>query len=199
MISANAGSVAHCLISPQISTQAFSGLKPPDTTETTMTFTGKFNLEDPASPGSRDWADKLLTPKGGFLWVQHNETLEVTWAVSMYHGLHCIETIRSRMLETAPGPRLYQSQNAELSDHAAHCLDYLAQSLVCSGDTTIEPPFWRRDENGNIVGYGVDGEGTQHHCKDTRRVRDLIESSERDPVSPWGWKLGDTVESVFGL
>ena len=93
----------------------------------TTSFLGQLSLEDPTNASSQTWSEKLLTPKGGFLWVQHNETLDVTWGISTFHSLHCLNIIRSRLLDPSPGPKLYVNQRSGSSDHAAHCLDYLAQ------------------------------------------------------------------------
>jgi hypothetical protein len=115
---------------------------PPSTSleTTSTTFVGELDLDHPDSPGSQAWAGKLLTPKGGFLWVKYNETLDVTWAITMFHGLHCLEVIRSRLLDTSSGPKLFASQNSSVSDHAVHCLDYLAQVRAISKAWTKRLP-----------------------------------------------------------
>lgn len=116
--------------------QAYSAFQPSTATgcpvlkfEETMTttFVGELDLDNPDSQGSQAWANKLLTPKGGFLWIKYNDTLDVTWAITMFHGLHCLEVIRSRLLDTSSGQKLFPSKNSNTSDHAVHCLDYIAQ------------------------------------------------------------------------
>lgn len=69
---------------------------------------------------------------------------------------------------------------------------------MCNGDTTIEPPFWRNN-NRDIIGYGIDGDGAQHLCKGTKNARKIAEQSEQAPLARWGWQLGDTVESIFDV
>ncbi len=74
--------------------------------------------------------------------------------------------------------------------HVPHCLGYIAQvwivldgpylpddangcglsspqSIICSGDDTIEPPWLSRDTAGHIAEQGVDGDGIEHQCRDT--------------------------------
>lgn len=69
---------------------------------------------------------------------------------------------------------------------------------MCAGDSTIEPPWVRKDEAGNIIRQGVDGHGVQHTCKDTRLLWETAEKSEEAGIDPWNWQVGDTVERVFG-
>lgn len=99
--------------------------KPEETT--TRSFVGVLDFNNPKSEGSQAWANRLLPPNGGFLWVKYNDTLDVTWAITMFHGLHCLEVIRSRLLDTSSGHKLFPSQESNVSDHAVHCLDYIAQ------------------------------------------------------------------------
>lgn len=49
-----------------------------------------------------------------------------------------------------------------------------------------------------MVDAGVDGEGYQHQCRDANNLWKVVAQSEANPIEPWGWKMRDTVESVFG-
>lgn len=78
------------------------------------------------------WASRPLTNKGGFLWVQYNETYRVTWGVTVFHALHCIEMLRIYTLNDstiyaheAPGD--IAPANMDQSVHMSHCLDYISQ------------------------------------------------------------------------
>ena len=51
-------------------------------------------LENLSSSGDEAWAQNLLTPKGGFLLVQLNSTANQAWGISMFHALHCLQTLR---------------------------------------------------------------------------------------------------------
>jgi hypothetical protein len=51
----------------------------------------------------------------------------------------------------------------EMSDqHIYHCIDYIRQSIMCNGDTTLEKPS---TVNGKPM-RGVDGWGVAHECRD---------------------------------
>ena len=42
--------------------------------------------------------------------------------------------------------------------HVGHCLDYMRQMIVCTGDLTVEPVNVRSPENGELM--------ATHHCRD---------------------------------
>ena len=69
--------------------------------------------------------------------------------------------------------------------------------LLCAADGTIEPPWLTFDEAGETIGGGVDGEGYQHQCRDSGPLWKAAAASEETALKPWGWRMGDTVESAF--
>ena len=110
-------------------------------------------LEDISHAGDTAWRDSLLTPKGGFLWVQYNESYEESYGISMFHALHCLQLIRGNLQES-PSMKAYiaeksgsvvtdmsksgggtrphhgeHSHQQHLGDpgHVAHCVSYIAQ------------------------------------------------------------------------
>lgn len=74
-------------------------------------------LENLSASADEAWEQNLLTPKGGFLWVQLNETSKRAWGISMFHALHCLQTLRDTI------------QMSEVDDigHIGHCIGYIAQ------------------------------------------------------------------------
>ena len=59
-------------------------------------------------------------------------------------------------------------------EHIQHCLDYLRQSLMCHGDTTLEP---------DDVGInGAHGFGIQHVCKSWTQV---LHQTNRRVLGHW--------------
>ena len=74
-------------------------------------------LENLSSSANEAWAENILTPKGGFLWVQLNQTLYRAWGISMFHASHCLQTLRTTI------------QRGEANDpgHIGHCIGYIAQ------------------------------------------------------------------------
>lgn len=80
------------------------------------------------------WATRPLSEKGGLLWVQYNETFQVTWGISMFHALHCVEMLRMSltggpMAHSGSGEDSTAPMDEEGNDtnHLSHCLDYIAQ------------------------------------------------------------------------
>ncbi|CAD6592347.1 MAG: hypothetical protein ASARMPREDX12_005995 [Alectoria sarmentosa] len=169
---------------------------------------------DMSPTGDTAWADAALTPRGGFLWLRYNETTSHGWGISMFHALHCLQTIRtilreSLMMQEESGGATHDKRMAHDHDdghdsghnmmdpaHVAHCVGYIAQHLLCAADSTIEPPWIRQDKAGKPV-TGVDGEGYEHQCRDNSLLWDVAKDSEQKAFSSWDWKQGDTIESIF--
>ena len=95
------------------------------------------------------WERTALTPKGGFLWVEFNETNNAAWGISMFHALHCLKLLRnvirsSEMMKNVVGPETGHDgissggkpQHLRMNPtHVGHCVGYIAQVglvLVCS-------------------------------------------------------------------
>ncbi|KAE8380418.1 hypothetical protein BDV26DRAFT_290345 [Aspergillus bertholletiae] len=171
-------------------------------------FTRRPSIEDLSHEGDNAWNTELFTPHGGFLIVRRNETTKEKWGVSMFHGLHCLQIIRSMLQQArengmssmAGGHGDHHQQHSDHLDetHVEHCFSYIAQSLMCSADDTIEPPQEHYDSDGNLIDINVDGMGHIHRCRDSRRIWEVVQQSEQSPIDKWDWEINDTVESVFG-
>lgn len=78
------------------------------------------------------WASRPLSPKGGLLWVQYNETFSVTWGITVFHALHCVDMLRAYMLNDT-GVHLHETEeptaapDMDTGVHLSHCLDYISQ------------------------------------------------------------------------
>lgn len=59
--------------------------------------------------------------------------------------------------------------------HLAHCFDYLRQSILCSGDTTLEGRTY--DSSGAEVPIGW---GSYHECKDWEQISAWVNARQ-----PW--------------
>lgn len=78
------------------------------------------------------WASRPLTNQGGFLWVQYNETYQVTWGITVFHALHCIEMLRiytfnDTTVHAHEAPGHIAPANMDQNVHMSHCLDYISQ------------------------------------------------------------------------
>ncbi|KAL6890780.1 hypothetical protein GGI43DRAFT_206917 [Trichoderma evansii] len=165
-------------------------------------FTKVPTFEDMSHENDAKWS-AAVAPEGlGFIFVQHNETLVLERGISMFHAMHCLTMIRETLQEksSTKEPSHSHSHGGAGTDsvHIPHCLSYIAQSILCAGDSTIEPPWLKKDASGHIIAHGVDGVGIEHKCKNTDLLWSTARQSEQAPLEPWAWKPGDTVESVFG-
>lgn len=131
------------------------------------------------------WENLLLSPNGGFIKVQRNETFVESWGISMFHALHCLRMLRDAL---APTP----SEHSEHSEHShhfrpthlTHCFTYLAQSLLCAADDTIEAPVPEYNRHGEITGFRVDGIGVQHkQCRDPALLYAVASKTEQSPLA----------------
>ncbi|QDS71060.1 hypothetical protein FKW77_008682 [Venturia effusa] len=98
---------------------------------------------------------------GGWLkvddWDQHilprPVRLDVTkmipmYSISIFHQLHCLTAIFSEYLTARQG----KAPEADLS-HTLHCYDYLRQTVMCHGDSTLEYVAEGRSQETLEYGY----------------------------------------------
>ncbi|KAI0203470.1 hypothetical protein F4808DRAFT_416689 [Astrocystis sublimbata] len=76
-------------------------------------------------------------------------------AISVFHQLHCLEMIRIGYFATVAGDPDAVDQGPR---HLSHCWDFLRQSIMCHGDTTLE---WVHGDNPGSSGWGY-----EHQCND---------------------------------
>jgi hypothetical protein len=99
---------------------------------TSSVYLRDYVLEDLGPRGDAAWAS-LTTKHGGFLWVQYNETLDIQYGISMFHGLHCLQ-----MLRTEFKAKLGLDSNSEVThDHHGRARKRSNVAAV-QGDTTLE-------------------------------------------------------------
>lgn len=85
--------------------------------------------------------------------------------ISVYHQLHCLKALHVALLPTIRGIEPRDDDGFE-HNHIEHCLDYLRQSVMCSGDTTLEPPD-ERPEKGKSP---LQGWGVEHTCQSWEEI-----------------------------
>ncbi|EJP70448.1 uncharacterized protein BBA_00078 [Beauveria bassiana ARSEF 2860] len=83
------------------------------------------------------------------------------YGISMFHQIHCLVAIR-----TAIRTRTFNDQ------HLDHCLDYLRQAIMCTGDTTLEMVI--KDDSGEFKAE-IDGWGTVHECRSWHMLFEFAE------------------------
>lgn len=67
---------------------------------------------------------------------------------------------------------------------------------MCAADSTIEPPWRIYDAAGDVLDAGINGEGFTHECRDNSLLWEMVINSEAQPLKPWNWHDGDTVEGT---
>ncbi|EED19814.1 hypothetical protein TSTA_030770 [Talaromyces stipitatus ATCC 10500] len=173
------------------------------------------DLKDTSVAGDKNW-DNLFA-SDGYLYVKPKNASfpREPWGVSMFHGLHCLQILRNKIqnLEeeaSQSGSETLEKQEkhghhhdgadeSDISDdHYKHCFSYLVQSIICAVDDTIEPPHIHTYKNGSYKEYSIDGVGTWHQCRDQSLIRKKILESEENTLERWDYKVGDTVQSVWG-
>ncbi|KAI0143738.1 hypothetical protein GGR57DRAFT_518216 [Xylariaceae sp. FL1272] len=153
-------------------------------------FRARPELEDMTQVGDAAWSTISSTKQGGFLWVRYNDTYRTGHGVTMFHALHCLSMIRD-MIKVSEGrpathshslERGIRGAKSEHEMHIGHCLSYIAQSLLCSADGTLERPRTYTDDAGNVLRDDIDGEDIKHQCKSASYLREKIEQTEQRPL-----------------
>lgn len=110
----------------------------------TTAFRERPVLEDLSPAGDDSWERMALPRKGGFLWVEYNETSNEAWGISMFHALHCLKMLRlvirnSGLMKSVVGesdPVQHSEGGGETGTlmhpdmdpvHIGHCVGYIAQ------------------------------------------------------------------------
>ncbi|KAH8820924.1 hypothetical protein F5884DRAFT_66995 [Xylogone sp. PMI_703] len=90
------------------------------------------------------------------------------YSVSMTHQLHCLAVLRDVIVKYSRGDKSRFAGGG----HEYHCLDYIRQSILCAGDTTLDYAN-APDETGRSSG-GFSGAGSKHECRDWNVIRELL-------------------------
>ncbi|KAK8109462.1 hypothetical protein PG999_007599 [Apiospora kogelbergensis] len=125
--------------------------------------------------------DSPLAPPGVITVPSALDGTHSVYQVSMFHTLHCLETLRLALDGTARD----QGITEDLSQtHAPHCIDWIRQEVMCSADIAL-----------NSV---LDEYRTPHQCRDFDRIMQWTEThGYRGPVKEiLHHKLDDTGEVV---
>ncbi|KAM3462217.1 hypothetical protein NHJ6243_004314 [Beauveria neobassiana] len=86
------------------------------------------------------------------------------YGISMFHQIHCLPF--KVAIRTAIRTRTFNDQ------HLDHCLDYLRQAIMCTGDTTLEKVI--KDDSGEFKPE-IDGWGTVHECRSWHMLFEFAE------------------------
>lgn len=101
----------------------------------------------------------------------------------MFHQIHCL--VSRGLVNSHVNDHKSDSNDKKVAirtafwtknfddDHLNHCFEYLRQSIMCTGDTTLEKVVV--DENG-VFKPDIDGWGTAHECKSWNMLYEFAES-----------------------
>ncbi|PYH31530.1 uncharacterized protein BO87DRAFT_378886 [Aspergillus neoniger CBS 115656] len=136
----------------------------------------------------RSWESLLLPENGGILKVRTDNNTITDYGISMFHQLHCLTVLRVLIF---PETSQHHGASTSLSHsgdehedvvHWAHCFDYIAQSIICAADGTIEPPHPAINKDGNRI-LVIDGIGHAHQCRDPEPLWRAVRDSGSNPVN----------------
>ncbi|KAK7943311.1 uncharacterized protein PG986_012424 [Apiospora aurea] len=138
----------------------------------------------------------------GFMKIREKGQPVKNFGVSMLHQLHCLEILKNIIehggeapmggghshnhgkrakTETAPRDNLDEIQLADGAGHATHCLEYIAQSILCAADDTLEASFTGRLGTGEKVEV-INGIGAVHQCRGSKGVLEALSQSQVEPL-----------------
>ncbi|EQL01716.1 hypothetical protein OCS_02569 [Ophiocordyceps sinensis CO18] len=90
------------------------------------------------------------------------EGMENVYMISAFHSLHCLQSIHKTFARLRANATAAANGTApQDAFHAAHCFDYLRQSLLCAGDMALEGP----DSNPEAGESRLRGWGVEHQCR----------------------------------
>ncbi|KAF2102910.1 hypothetical protein NA57DRAFT_71895 [Rhizodiscina lignyota] len=154
----------------------------------TFAYDSSFTPDDPAdwftNRVRQKWLD--LVPKGlGYVRVDNPEDYDnlptplpeydvPVFTTSVTHQLHCLyklEELFSSLVSNNTGSRAHDDS---ADWHSSHCFEYLRQSIVCCGDTTLEG---KQTSFPDKTLPGSDGWDAKHICRDWDQVRSYLEKN----------------------
>lgn len=115
------------------------------------------------------WAS--LSPNSG--WIKLPTPVdERPYAVSMYHQLHCLNSLRYGLIRSKTGAN---ATSAALW-HANHCYNYIRMGVLCGSDRTLEPRIVEElvcDDSRSTP------PGVPHVCRDWTQIHSFVGENHR--------------------
>ncbi|KIJ63975.1 hypothetical protein HYDPIDRAFT_91107, partial [Hydnomerulius pinastri MD-312] len=121
------------------------------------------------------WWDNLATDLG---YVRLGPEFRI-FAISTHHAQHCLYTFAHLLVQ--PKPR-------KIDGHIQHCMNYMRQNILCTADTTLEPPDWQSRN------FKLDrsGGGWTRKCRDWRFLRAFVTENFDE------WRVAKAARSGIG-
>ncbi|MCJ1263810.1 hypothetical protein MMC22_003680 [Lobaria immixta] len=137
---------------------------------TTVVFSKEAKLmESPNDESQRSW-DALIPIDCGFVNISDAEAYSLMPGISATSGVDRYSVMSEDWTDAAR----QEERHSQLRDkHAQHCFAYIAESIWCSGDLTIE---WAKVEKDGSRRQ-VDGWGIPHQCKNPKAIRAWMQAN----------------------
>ncbi|PHH75952.1 hypothetical protein CDD80_1914 [Ophiocordyceps camponoti-rufipedis] len=108
---------------------------------------------------------KNLTSLDGLPGLRHPEREGQHACVAVFHQLHCLYKTYAAYWDARKG----KFEDGSL-DRLIHCWDYLRQTIMCAGDTSLEWVSPHQSEPNSTDGWGF-----QHTCKNFEAIHEWAE------------------------
>jgi len=139
-----------------------------------VTFEFPTAYENTGMDGDLLWRD-LLPLGSGFVRVPYPRRFDMPqsksieddpeegeiYSLSITHQLHCLGVLRDVI-------KKYEKKDKSRfagSGHEYHCIDYIRQSIICAGDTTLDFAEIVRAADGTERRLGFTGSNSTHICR----------------------------------
>ncbi|KAK3386735.1 hypothetical protein B0H63DRAFT_468298 [Podospora didyma] len=160
-----------------------------------VTFRFPTEYEQTGPEGDKLW-DQLMPVGSGFVRVPYPRRFDMPasepipddieegeiYSLSVTHQLHCLAVLRDVIIK-------YEKRDKSRfagDGHEYHCLDYIRQSVLCAGDTTLDYADERTvGPDGQVTRYGFTGANSTHQCRDWDAIKSFVEehrSGERTGI-----------------
>ncbi|KAJ7696318.1 hypothetical protein B0H17DRAFT_929641, partial [Mycena rosella] len=93
--------------------------------------------------------------------------------LDVFHNLHCLNKVRMALdPDYYPDWRIstthnYIASQTNATEHVSHCVDWIRQSLMCNGDTSVIVWQWQDSKNTTMVKGNV-----AHTCRKFDKLQD---------------------------
>ncbi|CAI7594164.1 unnamed protein product [Penicillium viridicatum] len=154
---------------------------PPESLHGVVPTTSLFEFQtlfgEPLNNKSETAWNELMPTGRGFVII-HNDTalpdqpgldqsvVEQKAMVAVFHQLHCLYMTREGYYSALEG-----NVDQVSAAHLMHCFDYLRQTIMCFGDTTLE---WLPPPPNDT---GSTGWGFEHTCRDYNAISKWVEDN----------------------
>ncbi|KAK0108285.1 hypothetical protein ONS95_003101 [Cadophora gregata] len=109
--------------------------------------------------------------------------------LEVYHQLHCLNFIRQYTYEDyyrdpARLPMEFTDSDGVLRNHVDHCIDYLRQLIMCTGDVGVHTYFWMKGRDFPFPDFIV-----ERKCRAWKSVEEYAIKARGNITLPTSWSI----------